>query len=342
MDINVSNKTIIRVLGITTVFLMLVMLLLKVQQQLIWLVIAGFLALSLEPAVSKLSKYLPFKSRALALTLVFSIFISFVSFILVNLVPPAISQATQAGPEIIKFTENTIKTNPDIYKFARANLGLDQLLANKEQILSSASSTGSFIFSSLGSAVASLTTTFMILLFTLLIILEGPEMVAAYWRYQPENKKEHHKKLLSDMYGSVTGFVNGTLIRCGIAGSVTMTILFLAGIPFAISLGFLIALLGIIPLVGGLLGATLIVVISFLYGGLLKGTIILVFFLIYSTFENYILTPIIFKKSVNISPLITTVAAIFGVVAGGFVGALIAIPAAASVQILVKDYLDNK
>ena len=342
MEINISNKTLIRTLIIVFGFLALILLLTKVSEQLVWLAISIFLALALEPAVAKISRWMPGKNRILAIAVVFTLFIGVLSFLVISLLPPIISQTTQAVTDTIYYAQVNLHNNPYIYDTAKDYLQIDKILSNEQQIISGAAFTGNFVFNSIMSIFTSIIATLTIIIFTFLLVYESPVMVKAFWRYQPENKIEKRKKLLKEMYGSVTGFVGGTLVRCGIAGVVTSIALFLIGIPYALPLGLLIAVFGIIPMIGGLIGAAIIIIVSFLYGGVGAGIIVLGFFIIYSTIENYILQPIIFKKAVKISPFVTCVAAIFGVAAGGFIGALIAIPIAASAQILARDYLENK
>lgn len=341
MEIKISNQTIVRVLTITTIFIGILLLCLRVSQQLVWIGIAGFLALALEPAVDKLARFMPFKSRGLALGIVFSLFVGILAFLVINLTPPLVSQATQIAKDIPDNAINFVNSDNSIATYAREHLNARQLIGDQQQIVQRATTASEFLFSSVLAIISSLLATFTILIFTFFMILEGPKIIENFWHYQPESKKAHRKKLLTDMYASVTGYVNGTLLKSVIAGVLTIIALIILKIPYFLSLGILVGIFGIIPMVGGSIGAAIVVLLALLYGGTTKALILLVFFLIYSVIENNILVPIIFKKSVNISPLVTGIAAVLGVVAGGFVGALVAIPVAASLQILAKDYLET-
>jgi predicted PurR-regulated permease PerM len=93
---------------------------------------------------------------------------------------------------------------------------------------------------------------------------------------------------------------------------------------------------------GALIAAIIAVSVVLVYGGVSQAIITAIFFLVYQQIENNILQPYVFSKTVNISPLIAGVAALFGASLAGLIGALVAIPIAASLQILVKDYLDTK
>ena len=93
---------------------------------------------------------------------------------------------------------------------------------------------------------------------------------------------------------------------------------------------------------GALIAAIIAVSVVLVYGGVSQAIITAIFFLVYQQIENNILQPYIFSKTVDISPLVAGVAALFGAALGGLVGALVAIPIAASLQIHIRDYLDRK
>ena len=94
-------------------------------------------------------------------------------------------------------------------------------------------------------------------------------------------------------------------------------------------------------MVGATLAAIIIVLLSLILKGLSPAIIMLIFFIVYQQIENNLLQPIVYSKSIKISPLVVGIAALFGAIIAGLVGALIAIPLAASLQILIKDYLDR-
>ena len=112
--------------------------------------------------------------------------------------------------------------------------------------------------------------------------------------------------------------------------------------PYAIALGFMVAIFDLIPMFGALLAAIIAVSVVLVYGGVSQAIVTAIFFLIYQQIENNILQPYIFSKTVDISPLVAGIAALFGASLAGLVGALVAIPIAASLQILMRDYLDRK
>ena len=108
------------------------------------------------------------------------------------------------------------------------------------------------------------------------------------------------------------------------------------GSPFAFALALLVGILDLVPLVGATLGAISVCLVLLVFKGLTPALIMLVFFIIFQQVENYVFQPLIFSKTVEVSPLVTLMAIIIGTSLAGFIGALVAIPAAASLQIYLR------
>jgi predicted PurR-regulated permease PerM len=144
------------------------------------------------------------------------------------------------------------------------------------------------------------------------------------------------------MTKTVSGYVNGNLLTSLIAGVVAAVFLAILKVPYAAALGLLVFVLDLIPMLGATLAAVLVCGFVLVYGGVNPAIVTAIFFIIYQQIENNLLQPFVFSKTVKISPLIAGVAALFGAVLAGLIGALVAIPIAASFQILAKDYLDRR
>jgi predicted PurR-regulated permease PerM len=111
-------------------------------------------------------------------------------------------------------------------------------------------------------------------------------------------------------------------------------------IPFAIPLGILVGVLDLLPLVGATLAAVIVVVVC-LFNSTTAALVMAGFFLLYQQLENNILQPLVYGRTVQLSPLMVLMSAIIGVALGGILGALVAIPVAACLQIVIRDYLQN-
>jgi len=135
--------------------------------------------------------------------------------------------------------------------------------------------------------------------------------------------------------------VTGNLLISVIAG-VSITIVLLAlGVPYAVALGLLVAVLDLIPLAGATLAGIVVVGVSFLHN-ILAGIVVLVFFVLYQQLENHVLQPAIYGRTVQLSPLVVLVAVLIGAALAGILGALVAIPVAGTLQVLVRDMVEHR
>ena len=139
------------------------------------------------------------------------------------------------------------------------------------------------------------------------------------------------------MYQAMVGYVNGKLLAAVLAGISTARALVILGVPYAAALALVLALLSIIPIFGATIGAIIVVGVC-LFHSVSSAVIMLIFFFIYQQIENNIIQPVIFKKVLDVSPLLVFVSVLVGTAAAGILGALIAIPVTASLQILIRDF----
>jgi len=113
------------------------------------------------------------------------------------------------------------------------------------------------------------------------------------------------------------------------------------GVPFAVALGLLVAVLDLIPLAGATIAAVIVSTVGFIHS-ITAGIVLIVFFLVYQQFENQVLQPLVYGRTVQLSPLIVLVAVLMGAKLAGVVGALGAIPVAGAIQVVIVDWLDHR
>jgi predicted PurR-regulated permease PerM len=126
-----------------------------------------------------------------------------------------------------------------------------------------------------------------------------------------------------------------------IAGGLTTLVLLLLGVPYAVALGLIVAILDLIPLAGATIAAILIGVVAFLHS-IPAGIVVVVFFIVYQQVENHILQPVIYGRTVQLSPLAVLIAVLIGAELAGILGALAAIPVAGSIQVLILDWRKHR
>jgi len=342
-DINsISNRTIIRILAIVLIFLVGIFAVVALREQLIWLGISFFFALALERPVEWLSKKLPRSSRGLAVFLVVATSILIVAFTIYYLGPPFVRQFSELISGLPKYYQDFLNNNNPVSQYLRTADISKTLSINSEKITSFFTTTSGGVTKIFSSVFNSIFAFFSVIVFTFFMVLEWPKIHDLFWRYQDPNKRDHRKKLYARMQKTVSGYVGGNVLTSIIAGIAALIFFLILKNPYAIALALTVAILDLIPMFGALLASIIGVAVVLVYGGVTPAIVTAIFFIIYQQIENNILQPLVFSKTINISPLVAGIAALIGASLAGLVGALVAIPVAASLQILVIDYLERR
>jgi predicted PurR-regulated permease PerM len=176
---------------------------------------------------------------------------------------------------------------------------------------------------------------------TLFMLLEGPAWIERLYSLLPEEKQPRWRAIGRDIYRTIGGYVTGNLAISLIAGITSTTALVILGVPYAVALGLLVAILDLIPLAGATIAAILVTTVAFL-DSTTSGIIILIFFIIYQQIENQILQPVVYGRTVQLSPLAVLIAVLIGSELAGVIGALAAIPVAGAAQVLLIDWLKHR
>jgi predicted PurR-regulated permease PerM len=146
-----------------------------------------------------------------------------------------------------------------------------------------------------------------------------------------------YRAIAEDIYRSTAGYVAGALGLALIAGTTSYIVMVILGVPFAVPLAVLFAFLDLIPLVGATIGGVAIALVT-VFNDFPTDTIVwLIVFILYQQVENNVLQPIVYRRTVNVAPLLVIVSILIGASLLGVLGALVAIPVAAAIQIIVKD-----
>src|SRR4051812_2573223 len=216
-----------------------------------------------------------------------------------------------------------------------------RLEENQAKLKSSISGLGSNslrIVRGVGNALAAAVT---ILVLTVLMLLEGPKMLRGGLNALPPPRRERVRRVAADCAKSVTGYMAGNLLISVIAGSATYVFLLAAGVPFRGVLALWVAFADLIPLVGATLGAVVTVGVAFLHSTP-AGIAAVIFFVLYQQFENHVLQVTIMARTVALNPLVVLVSVLAGVELFGILGALLAIPVAGMIQVIVRDVWDER
>lgn len=302
-----------------------------------WILIALFLTLALNPAVEFFER--KGLGRGWSSFIVF--FLALIGFTALGLllIPPLVSQITTFVEDVPRLTEDLIA--------GRGSLGFlqddYQLVDRVRDAIEEQGAGGVLGLTEVGFALARGIVSFVvgtvaIAFVTFFMLLEGPRLAARFREFLPEHMRPRWERISGDIYRTVGGYVTGNLVISLIAGIVSAVVLFALGSDYAVALAVLVAVLDLVPLAGATLAAVIVSTVAFIDLGWVKGLIVVVFFVLYQQLENHILQPIIYGRTVQLSPLTVLVAVLIGAELVGILGALAAIPVAGIVQAVFREF----
>jgi predicted PurR-regulated permease PerM len=169
------------------------------------------------------------------------------------------------------------------------------------------------------------------------MLLEGPAWMNRFYGLLPERLQPRWRKIGHEVYRTVGGYVSGNLLISLIAGTLTTIVLLVLGVPYAVALGVIVAILDLIPLAGATIAAIIIGTVAFLHT-ITAGIVVVIFFLVYQQLENHLIQPLVYGRTVQLSPLAVLVSVLIGAQIAGVLGALAAIPVAGTLQVLLLDW----
>jgi predicted PurR-regulated permease PerM len=331
-------RTIVGVIGIILGAAVLVEIVLISRQILTWILISLFFALALNPAVDWFESR-GIKRRGLAVGIVYILVFAALGLIGYVFIPPLVDQVNHFVDRIPDYIDDLTK--------GRGRLGfLETKYHIVEKVKKSIKNGGATkLFGLQGTAlsitksvvtlvVAAVTITFM----TFFMLLEGPKWVERFYALLPEQSQPRWRSVGRDIYRTVGGYVFGNILISLIAGGSVAIVLYIMGVPLPFALGLLVGLFDLIPLAGATLALIVVGAIAFLHS-VPAGVVVVVFFIVYQQLENHILQPVIYGKTVKLSPLAVLIAVLIGAELGGILGALAAIPVAGAIQIVLRDLL---
>ncbi|MEW6583554.1 MAG: AI-2E family transporter, partial [Actinomycetota bacterium] len=303
----------------------------------LWILIAMFLAMALNPAVDFLVRRLRFR-KVLAITTVYVLGLAAVAGIAWLFIPPLIDAGQQLVDDVPGYVED-LKQNSF---FADLQERYDLLTRIEDAATSFGSGVGagdalgfvSRIFTGVLGAVTVLVLTFFFLIY-------GGRLREQVLAVLPSDVRGRYRGVADRMYRTVGGYVTGNLVVsliAGVAGYVALTIM---GVPSALALAFWVALTDLVPLVGATIGAIPCVIVAF-FQGWPVGVAAIVYFLVYQQVENHLIQPQVMRRTTELNALLVLVAVLFGAQLLGVLGALVAIPVAGMIMILVQDWIEHR
>jgi predicted PurR-regulated permease PerM len=346
VTVTVTNRTIFRAILWIVATILAYRFMGRISHGLTLIFASFFLALALNPVVSWMARRLRIDSRVRATALAYFTVIAVISLFLALVTPPLVRQTRTFINSVPSTVQNFQSQNSKLAQTVRKYHVDEKLTQGAKDFASHYSNYGSTVLDTGRRIIEALASLLAVLVLTFMMLVEGPRWLELFWGVLPANKRSHHKRIALKMYRGVTGFVNGQVILAIIAGTFAFIALEIAShithaSVNALALAGIVAVFGLIPLLGNPIAASLVVLLC-LINTVSLGIIMLVYFIVYFFIENHTFQPYIQSRLNDLTPLTVFVAAILGVGFGGLLGAIIAVPAASAVKILVEDYFERR
>jgi predicted PurR-regulated permease PerM len=301
------------------------------RQVLILILIAAFLAVGLDPAVRWLVSRGVRRGIAVLLIVIaaLGVFAGFVA----SAVPPIAKQSTALVKEAPDYVER-MKSNKQVRELDERYHFVDSLQKRADEGVSINALGGIF---GVGKAILGIVaSTLTVVILMIYFLANMPDIKRTMYRVVPRSRRARVGLLTDEILNRVGGYVLGNLATSFVAGLCALVWLWAWDVPYAVALALFVAILDLIPLIGATIAAVVVSGIA-AFSGIPTGIATFAFFMGYQQFENYVLQPRVMKATVDVAPVVTIVAALLGAALLGVLGALIAVPIAAGIQLLLTE-----
>ncbi|HEX3840393.1 MAG TPA: AI-2E family transporter [Acidimicrobiales bacterium] len=345
-DKGVPLRTILTIDAVVVITWVAYRLLGRLREIILWILIAGFIALVLNPAVVFLQRHR--RSRGQAVGIVFLVaLLAFIGLLglfgypLVNALSHFATKLPSMVNQLEKGHGSLARTLQHFHLLTWVQTNAPKLQQAAQKLGKPALSVGANVGKAVLSTMLAL---FTIAFLSLFMLIYAPNMRSAVLRTMEPKRRQTVEEVGTRVSQAVTSYVLGTVALSLAFGVVVFVTLAILGVPFALLIGLWVALVAMIPLVGGLIAAIPSVLIALLHSPT-AALVMLVVFIGFQLIENHFLYPIVMARTVRMNPLLVLLSVligaqlggVFGSALGALAGALAAIPVGAAIQVIVKE-----
>jgi len=320
-------------------FALAVVLLWKLRRILALVVIAAFFAVILNPLVDAVARLRI--RRSLATTIVFLLGIGAFAALVYTFVRPVYDAGQSFARAIPGFVDRAQHGQGRVGELVKRFDLEDKVKQNAPKLQEALKNAGGPAVHAAQRVASGLLALLTILVLTFLMLLEAPAIISSFLSLLSPERSVQVRRIGADAARAVTGYMAGNLAISVIAGMVTWIFLTIIDVPFGGVLGLWVGFADLLPLVGATIGAIPTIAIAFLHSTG-AGIAVVVMYIVYQQLENHVLQPVIMSRTVHLNPLGVLLSVLVGVELAGFVGALLAIPAAGAVQVVIRDVWDDR
>src|SRR3954454_11224662 len=336
------GRAVLRAVTIVVSVAIVLYLIVLLQRPLTWLVIAAFIAVAMSGPVNLLARRM---KRGLAIAL------SYLALVMIPIGLGALiipSMVNQIGD----FADNVPQYAQDVTDYVNENQTLNDV-NDKYDITGELQSWADDLPSKIGDAagvlqdigvgvVNSIFATVTILILSIFMVGGGPRWAEAFVNAQPVDRRERIERALLDVANAIGNYVAGALIQATLAGVSAFVVLKILGAPFAGPLALIVAFFDLIPVVGATIAAVFIAVVMLFVNFPVSLIVWVIWAIAYQQIENYLIQPQIQRRAVQVEAFVVLVAVLFGSTLFGVLGAVLAIPIAATLQICWREWRDYR
>jgi predicted PurR-regulated permease PerM len=290
--VEVRSRTVLRVLAIVVGVAAVLEVVWISRHILAWVLIALFLAVALDPFVCWIERRTPLP-RAPAIGVAYLVLALAIIAIGWTFVPKLVSEVHDLthGRGRLGFLERKYHVVERVREQVK-NGGAKRLLGVSGAAIAITKS-----------VITIIAATVTIVFLTFFMLLEGRNWTDSLFGLLPERSRPRWRRVGHDVYRTVGGYVTGNLLISLIAGASITIVLLIMGVPYAVALGLLVAVLDLIPLTGATVAGIVVAAVSFLHS-MPAGIVVVVFVIVYQQVENHLLQPLIYGRTVQLSPLV--------------------------------------
>jgi predicted PurR-regulated permease PerM len=303
-----------------------------------WIVLATFIAVAMSAPVNLLARRM---HRGLAIALAYLALLAMPVLLLLILVPPIVNGAddlAQKAPQYAADAQDYVQKNQTLRKL-EDDYGVISQLQEQAKKLPNKIGSAAGTLKDLGVGVVnSVFAGLTILILSIFMVADGRRWVMSALAFQPPERRERLDRALGRISTAVANYVGGALAQATIAGLTSFVVMKILGIPFAAPLAVLVGFADLIPLVGATIAAVLVGIVTVFADFPIDTIIWAIWAIVYQQLENTVIQPQIQRRAVDLHPFLVLVSVLFGSTLFGVAGALLAIPAAASVQIALGEW----
>jgi predicted PurR-regulated permease PerM len=337
-----STRAIVRIVLTVVACVLALYIIYVLRKPLTWIFIAGFIAIALSGPVNFLQRRM---RRGFAVALVYAALVLVPVLIMAALIPPIVTQGNnlaQSLPGYARDLTNFVQKDARLRKLEK-DYDITAKLEEQAAKLPARLGDAAGVLSDIGVGIVnSLFAAITIIVLSVFMLSSARGWLDAMADRYPPDHARWLKRLFDRIGATVGNYVAGALLQATIAGVLAWIVLSILGVPYALPLSVVVFLLDLVPLIGATLGAIIVGVVTLFSDFPVDTVIWVIFSVIYQQVENTVIQPRIQARAVAVHPLVVLVSVLFGSTLFGVLGALLAIPVAAAIQISIREYYTFK